>query len=119
MLAAVGIKLRFTNTDVVTWMIPVVILGIPIFDTVLVVISRLRRGVSPLQGGKDHLSHRLVRLGWTNREAVMALYLVCGALGMIASLLVQASIAEAYTVAVILVVFGGIALVRLERIPPQ
>ena len=62
MLAALGIKLRFPdNVSFVTWMIPVVVLWLPIFDTTLVVISRLRRGVNPLSTpGKDHTSHRLV-----------------------------------------------------------
>ena len=68
MLAAVGIKLRFpANVDIVTWMVPVMTLGLPIFDTTLVVISRLRRGLNPLTApGKDHTSHRLVMLGLTS-----------------------------------------------------
>ena len=57
LLAILGMQLRFPeNSNFVTWMIPVFILGLPIFDTSLVVISRLRRGVSPLRGGKDHTS---------------------------------------------------------------
>lgn len=49
MLAALGIKLRFpANTDVVTWMVPVLVLGVPIFDTTLVVFSRIRRGLHPV-----------------------------------------------------------------------
>jgi len=50
-LAALGIKLRFESSYVITWMIPVLILGIPIFDTTLVVISRLRRGKRELAAG--------------------------------------------------------------------
>src|SRR5687768_11287579 len=46
MLAAVGIKLRFPdNYDIVTWMVPVLVLGVPLFDTVLVTLSRIRRGI--------------------------------------------------------------------------
>ena len=62
-LAAVGIKLRFPdNSAFVTWMVPVLVLAVPIFDTTLVIISRLRRGLNPLTTpGKDHLSHRLAR----------------------------------------------------------
>src|SRR5512136_2346917 len=48
MLAALGIKLRFpANSNSITWMVPVLVLGIPIFDTTLVTISRIRRGVHP------------------------------------------------------------------------
>jgi UDP-GlcNAc:undecaprenyl-phosphate/decaprenyl-phosphate GlcNAc-1-phosphate transferase len=51
-------------------MVPVFIMGLPIFDMTLVVISRLRRGVSPNTPGKDHISHRLVEMGFSQREAV-------------------------------------------------
>lgn len=117
-LAALGIKLRFPgNTDVVTWMVPVIVLGVPIFDTTLVVFSRLRRGLHPVTPGKDHTSHRLIRMGFTQREAVMALYLVGGMLGMIAVFVTQADLVEAY-------LFGGMVFLtavygiwRLEKVP--
>jgi UDP-GlcNAc:undecaprenyl-phosphate GlcNAc-1-phosphate transferase len=115
-LAAVGLKLKFDNVDTVTWMVPVLILGVPIFDTTVVVISRLRRGESPLKGGKDHVSHRLVRLGWTHREAVMALYLVCGALGWLATLVAHATAMEAYTIGAIVCVVALMSLIKLESI---
>lgn len=105
LLAALGIKLRFPeNYIIVTWMVPVLVLGLPIFDTALVIVSRLRRGVNPLTTpGKDHISHRLVERGLTPREAVLTLYLVGCGLGMLAVFVTQASIAEGYAV-------GGAAL---------
>jgi len=120
-LAALGIKLRFPdNVAFVTWMIPVVVLGLPIFDTTLVVISRLRRGLNPLTTpGKDHVSHRLVLLGATKREAVLMLYLVCCALGVVAMFLTQASIPEGYLVGALLLLFGLYALWRLEQVKPE
>ncbi|MGQ9625950.1 MAG: MraY family glycosyltransferase [Anaerolineae bacterium] len=115
-LAAVGIKLRFpANTPLVTWMVPVVVLGLPIFDTTLVVLSRLRRGLNPLTTpGKDHLSHRLVALGMTHREAVLSLYLISCALGVIAIFLTQASLVEAYVVGGAVALGGLWALWQLE-----
>lgn len=117
-LAAVGIKLRFPGRmDVVTWMIPVVILGVPTFDTTLVMVSRLRRGLNPItHPGKDHLSHRLVAMGWTRREAVMAIYLICGGLGLVALFLTQASVAEGYAVAAALILLGLFGLWKLEQV---
>ena len=56
--------------------IPVLILAIPILDTSVAVISRLRRGISPFQGGQDHLSHRLMRAGLSKRHAVLSLWLM-------------------------------------------
>lgn len=96
LLAAVGIKLRFpSNSNVVTWMIPVLVLAVPIFDTTLVFISRLRRGQNPLTTpGKDHLSHRLALLTGSRREAVLMVYLIGGVVGLLGIFLTQATRAE-------------------------
>ena len=56
--------------------IPVLIMAIPILDTSVAVISRLRRGISPFQGGQDHLSHRLMRAGLSKRQAILSLWLM-------------------------------------------
>jgi len=116
-LAAIGIKLRFpSNITFVTWMIPVLVLGVPIFDTTLVFISRLRRGLNPLTTpGKDHTSHRLVSMGFTQREAVLILYLLGGALGVLAMFITQADMIESYIIGAIVFGAGLIGLARLER----
>lgn len=97
MLAVLGIKLTFSGRPLAaTWMIPIIILGVPIFDTTLVVISRLRRGKHVYQGGKDHTSHRLVSiLGMSSARSVMTLYLIAGMLGLVALMLRDASIIQA------------------------
>lgn len=116
LLAVLGIQLRFpANSNFVTWMVPVFILGLPIFDMVLVVTSRIRRGLSPNTPGKDHISHRLVRLGFSSREAVLILYLISGVLGMMALFITQATIPEGYIVAAVTAVFGVVAIWWLER----
>lgn len=116
-LAILGLQLRFLeNIPTVTWMVPVFILAIPIFDTTLVVISRIRRGVHPNTPGKDHISHRLVRMGFSQREAVLILYLMTGVTGMIALFITEADFYEAYFIAVLC---AGIALYiiwRLEKV---
>jgi UDP-GlcNAc:undecaprenyl-phosphate GlcNAc-1-phosphate transferase len=56
--------------------IPVLLLAIPILDTTVAVLSRLCRGVSPFQGGKDHLSHRLIRFGLSRKFTVVILWLL-------------------------------------------
>ncbi len=115
-LAAVGIKLRFTNTYVVTWMVPLVVLLLPIFDTTLVVVSRLRRRANPFTlPGKDHLSHRLVALGLTRREAVLVCWLISSSAGMVAVFLTQAPVGGAYLLAALLLTGGAYAIWWLER----
>ena len=51
-----------------------ILLAVPILDTCVAVLSRLRRGISPFQGGRDHLSHRLMRKGLDKRRAAYALW---------------------------------------------
>jgi UDP-GlcNAc:undecaprenyl-phosphate GlcNAc-1-phosphate transferase len=88
MLAVLGIKLNFPHTTQESvWMVPIVVLGLPIFDTTLVTLSRLRRRVSVAQGGADHTSHRMARLGLSHRRVVVSLYFVGIALGVIAAIM--------------------------------
>lgn len=115
LLAVLGIQLRFPdNSNFVTWMVPVLVLGVPIFDMILVVFSRIRRGLSPNTAGKDHLSHRVVRLGFSQREAVLILYLIGGALGMLALFVTEASIPEGYLIGGLVALMAVYWLWRLD-----
>jgi UDP-GlcNAc:undecaprenyl-phosphate GlcNAc-1-phosphate transferase len=58
--------------------IPVMLLAVPLLDTCVAVFSRLSRGLSPLTGGRDHLSHRLVRGGLTRPMAAISLWSASG-----------------------------------------
>jgi UDP-GlcNAc:undecaprenyl-phosphate GlcNAc-1-phosphate transferase len=118
-LAVVGIKLRFPGRpNIITWMIPVVVLGLPVFDTTLVVISRLRRGINPLTNpGRDHASHRLVLLGLSQRQAVVLLYGVCCALGLVGLLIMHSGLREAYLLGIMVLLVGLASLFALERVP--
>ncbi|MBN1248750.1 MAG: undecaprenyl/decaprenyl-phosphate alpha-N-acetylglucosaminyl 1-phosphate transferase [Anaerolineae bacterium] len=118
-LASLGIKLRFPgNVPFVTWMIPLLVLGVPIFDTTLVVISRLRRRLNPLTTpGVDHTSHRLTYAGFTRREAVFLIYIAAFVVGLLAIFVTQASVLEGYIVGGFVVVAGVLALWRLEQPP--
>jgi len=118
-LAAIGIRLRFPdNVNFVTWMVPVLVMGLPIFDTTLVIISRLKRRLNPATTpGKDHVSHRLVNAGLTKREAVLTLYVVSFVLGLLATFVTEASILEGYTVGGLVALTGVYGLWRLERPP--
>ncbi len=118
-LAALGIKLRFPdNVPFVTWMIPVLVMGVPIFDTTLVTLSRLRRGLNPLTAaGMDHTSHRLTYAGLTRREAVLVLYIVSFVLGLLAIFVMRADKPDGYAVGGAVALAGLYALWRFERPP--
>jgi UDP-GlcNAc:undecaprenyl-phosphate GlcNAc-1-phosphate transferase len=70
-----------------TWQslaIPVILLAVPLLDTCVAVFSRLARGLSPLTGGKDHLSHRLVRAGLTRPTAAISMWSASGVCALFA-----------------------------------
>jgi UDP-GlcNAc:undecaprenyl-phosphate GlcNAc-1-phosphate transferase len=94
------------------------ILGVPIFDTTLVTISRSRRGLLPFATpGKDHASHRLANLGLGQRGAVLVLYGAGAVLGVIALLLGKLSLTGAYIVGAGALAAVGVAVILLERAP--
>jgi len=118
LLAVLAIKLRFPSADPSrTWPIPLLVLAVPIFDTTLVIISRLRRGVPISSGGRDHVSHRLVRLGLGVREAVATIYLVAALCGgaAIATLLLPSS-TYVFALVALIGLLGLAGLVLLERV---
>ena len=65
--------------------IPLFLMATPILDTTVAVISRLYRGISPFQGGRDHLSHRLMRKGLNRRITAFTLWGFAGIYGLIAT----------------------------------
>jgi UDP-GlcNAc:undecaprenyl-phosphate GlcNAc-1-phosphate transferase len=67
--------------------IPVILLAVPILDTTVAVSSRIYRGLTPFSGGKDHLSHRLVRIGLTPQQAAIFLWGSSAASSLIAYLI--------------------------------
>jgi UDP-GlcNAc:undecaprenyl-phosphate GlcNAc-1-phosphate transferase len=81
------LTLRFDPNPInliASFAIPILILAVPILDTTVAVLSRLRRGISPFQGGKDHLSHRLMRRGLNKRQSVISLWLLSVFFGCLA-----------------------------------
>ena len=64
--------------------IPLLLMAVPILDTTTVVISRLSRGISPFTGGRDHLSHRLMRKGLGRKATAYVLWAMAAAFGTVA-----------------------------------
>ncbi|MEW6680277.1 MAG: MraY family glycosyltransferase [bacterium] len=115
MLSIIGIKLRFSPNVSFSWVIPIIVLGLPIFDTTLVIISRICRRVKVSEGGKDHTSHRLVALGLTHTKAVLLLYLIGIILGLLSIALSNFRIG--YFIIPIFIIFfiGGIIFFEVKE----
>jgi UDP-GlcNAc:undecaprenyl-phosphate GlcNAc-1-phosphate transferase len=85
LLATLTIRLEPTTaTEIGSFATPVFLLAVPILDTSVAVISRLRRQVSPFQGGQDHLSHRLIRSGLSRKQTAATLWGLSGVFSVIA-----------------------------------
>jgi UDP-GlcNAc:undecaprenyl-phosphate/decaprenyl-phosphate GlcNAc-1-phosphate transferase len=83
--AILAIKLQFGEQPIsVTWMIPVLVLALPIFDINLVVWTRLSEKRSPFEGGRDHTSHRIMAVGFSQRITILIIYLFCVLFGLLA-----------------------------------
>ena len=92
LLAVLGLELQTGRGLTEPWvaaLVPILVLAVPIFDTTLVTVSRCRRGRNPLTSpGRDHFSHRLIRLGVSVRDAVALVFLAglaCSALAFAAA----------------------------------
>lgn len=116
-LAVLTLRLRFdAMPNFVTWMVPILIMGLPLFDTALVVVSRIRRKVNPFTtAGRDHTSHRLLLLKFSVREAVLILYLVCVAFGMSALMVISLAPLESYIFALAIALLAVVSIAYLER----
>ena len=99
--------------------IPLMLLAVPLLDTCVAVFSRLARGLSPLTGGKDHLSHRLVRGGLTRPKAAISLWSASGVCALFA--LAVYFFADTYGTLLIgsFAVLWVLALVLFLRTPSQ
>lgn len=85
-LAVISISgtVRHISNLLITMIIPVLILSVPIFDTIFVMIGRTMQKKNIFEGGKDHTSHHLVTLGLSQRKTVLLLYAISIVFGLIA-----------------------------------
>jgi UDP-GlcNAc:undecaprenyl-phosphate/decaprenyl-phosphate GlcNAc-1-phosphate transferase len=119
LMATLGLKLRLEQANHISgWLAPLLVLGVTIFDTTLVTVSRSRRGLLPFATpGKDHAAHRLANLGLGERGAVLALYALGALSGGTAVLVSYLSPRGAVAVALIAVVLVGLGVAWFERAP--
>ncbi len=112
LLGAISVMARYvdpSDASILPVIAPVIILGLPLFDTCSVIVIRIREGRPVFQGDQMHLSHRLVRMGMTSRQAVLFHYLMAfaiasNALLIINSRLVHSSVAVFQVVALVAMV---------------
>ena len=119
LLAAVGLAYIPRDFEqAASWYVPILVLGVPLFDTVLVVVSRLRRGRPVYQAGSDHTYHRLRLLRLEPTRGVYAMHLAGITLGLLAFIGLQAGPLLGNMLLGAVVVAGLTLLFLFERLAP-
>ncbi|MCI8420027.1 MAG: undecaprenyl/decaprenyl-phosphate alpha-N-acetylglucosaminyl 1-phosphate transferase [Oscillospiraceae bacterium] len=110
MLATVSVMGLFKLYAIISFIVPFIILGFPIFDTASAFTRRILKGQNPMKADRSHTHHKLIDMGMNQKQAVATLYMVAGVLGLCAVMIVTtgyikvilsviALIGTAYTVA--------------------
>jgi len=115
-LAVLGVAYRPLGANQSSsWVVPIMLLGVPIFDMVLVVLSRLRRRRPVFQSSLDHTYHRLVAMGWNSNRAVLFMQIVSLLLGCLAFLVLTKPPVVANMIFGLAIILGAGALFYLEQ----
>ena len=117
LLAVLGLRLRSYESLRLTFLVPVMILAVPIFDTGLVIVARLLHRRSPFQGGEDHTSHRLVFVGLPVPAAVAVIYAFTAATGWLAVIMAQITRSTSFLLAGWVAAIGVFLGVLLGMVP--
>lgn len=109
MLAGISVMGSMKSTATITLVVPILALGVPILDTAFAIIRRLLGGQPIFKPDKGHLHHRLLNLGFTQRQAVFLIYVISAVLGLSAIALTEVSsqIAILILAIVIVAIFYG------------
>jgi UDP-GlcNAc:undecaprenyl-phosphate GlcNAc-1-phosphate transferase len=93
--------------------VALLVLGVPIIDTFWIIVRRLVTGSSPFKPDRGHIHHRLLDLGLSHRQAVLLIYAICAALGVLA--LVLSGTGQLYAFIGVGLGLGILALVLARR----
>ncbi|MCL2080703.1 MAG: undecaprenyl/decaprenyl-phosphate alpha-N-acetylglucosaminyl 1-phosphate transferase [Oscillospiraceae bacterium] len=89
-LATTSILGLFKLYAIISFAVPFLVLGLPIFDTVSAILRRLSKGKSPMSADRGHVHHKLIDMGFTQKQSVAILYLMSALLGITAVVLTTA-----------------------------
>mgnify|MGYP002618325399 CR=1 FL=1 len=108
-LATVSIQGLFKFYTIISFAVPFLMLGLPIFDTSFAILRRLAKGQSPMTPDRGHIHHRLIDMGLNQKQAVATLYVISGILGLSAVVLTTGGEAKAMLLLVALCIVAVVA----------
>ena len=113
-LAVLGIYGSFKASTATILFLPIIVLGVPIFDTLFAILRRAKQRVNPFKADREHIHHRLVRIGLHHRSVVLVLYFVCAYLALTAYSISRFPAQTAFLFLVLLTLGGLIGLRTLQ-----
>ena len=108
-LATMSIQGLFKYYAVISFVVPFLILGLPIFDTAFAFIRRIAHGQSPMHADRSHIHHRLIDMGLNQKQAVATLYVISAILGLSAVVLTTGGEQKAMLLFLTLCIVGVVA----------
>ena len=120
MLAALSIEGVMKSVATIAVVVPIIILGVPIFDTTFAIFRRLLNGRSIAEADKGHLHHRLLKMGFSQKKTVIILYSISAIFGLCAILIAKANSKRAVILSVIVFIItillaGKMGLISSKR----
>ena len=108
-LAVVSIQGLFKFYTIISFAVPFLMLGLPIFDTCFAFIRRIAHGQSPMHADRSHVHHRLIDMGFSQKQAVAVLYIISAILGLSAVVLTTAGAVKAMLLLLTLCAAGAVS----------
>ena len=108
-LAVVSIQGLFKFYAIISFAVPFLMLGLPIFDTCFAILRRVSHGQSPMAPDRGHIHHRLIDMGFTQKQAVAVLYIISAILGLSAVVLTTIGVVRAMLFLLALCAAGAVA----------
>ena len=108
-LATMSIQGLFKFYAVISFAVPFLILGLPIFDTAFAMIRRVAHGQSPMHADRGHIHHRLIDMGLNQKQAVATLYVISAILGLSAVVLTTSGEGRAMLLFLVLCIVAVVA----------
>lgn len=110
-LATLSVQGVFKSYAIISFAVPLLILGLPLFDALFAMIRRIYHGQSPMSADRGHLHHRLIDMGFSQKQTVFILYAISAVLGITAVLL-----AEYGTIRALILLIAVLAFVVLNGV---
>lgn len=108
-LATVSIEGLFKSYAIISFAVPFLMLGLPIFDTCFAILRRVSHGQSPMAPDRGHIHHRLIDMGLNQKQAVATLYVISAILGLSAVVLTTSGEGRAMLLFLVLCIVAVVA----------